>query len=167
MKLSALVRSQLSVEQLADPWVGPLALATQIPSLGFWGVKVLRLSNDECEVKLPFTFLTKNPFRSIYFSALLGAGELASGALVLKHLGNLNAISMLVVEMQSRFLKKAKSVVVFRCREGQLIAAEVAKALRGEATEFWSTVEGTDETGDVVCELKVKWSLLGKAEKLK
>ena len=167
MKLTTLVQSRFSVEQLTEPWIGPIALASQIPSLGFWGVRVLRLNSEECEVKLPFSVFTQNPFRSIYFSAVLGAGELASGALLLKHLGRSSTVSMLVVEMQSRFLKKAKSTVVFRCKDGLMIESQVALALRGEAAEFWSTIEGTDQTGDIVCEVKVKWSLLGKAERLK
>lgn len=166
MKIGVYLKSKVGVDQLSDRWIGPVALATQIPSLGFWGVRVLELSPSACEVRLPYSFRTKNPFRSIYFSALLGAGELASGALVLKHLGGSKQISMLVVEMQSRFLKKARSEIRFKCEEGELIRSEVERALKGEAVEFWARSVGFDAVGDIICELKVKWSLLGRAERI-
>lgn len=132
----------------------------RLPSLRFWGVRLLSLDIDACEVSISYSRNTQNPFRSIYFSALAGAGELSTGALVLLHTAGVGPVSMLVTQCEMTFTKKALGKIVFTCNDGLRIGQAItALAASGDSTEMTLTCSGVDQAGDIVCSMAVQWSL--------
>jgi hypothetical protein len=60
-----------------------LLMFFKIPLIWFSGIKVQKIERGTCEVYLPFSRRTKNPFRSVYFAAQCMAAELSTGLLVM------------------------------------------------------------------------------------
>ena len=130
----------------------------KLPSLYFWGVRVKKIDTDKAEIAIKYGWRTKNPFRSIYFSALAGTAELSTGLLALLAIEKAN-VSMLVVGMQARFMKKAKGEVIFICDQGKDIFTTVQKAIdTGEGQEILVTSKGYNEEGVIVAEFDILWS---------
>ncbi|SEJ50145.1 Acyl-coenzyme A thioesterase PaaI, contains HGG motif [Cyclobacterium xiamenense] len=134
-------------------------MARKLPSVLFWGIRVLQLNANHCRTQLPFSWRTKNPFRSIYFSALCGAAELASGALCLFHTSGTGSYSMLVTEFEAEFIKKATQTVTMECREGNRIH-EALQALKqpGDSCQISLAVSGLHPDGETLARFRVTWS---------
>ncbi len=137
----------------------------KLPSLFFWGVRVRSLNMESCSIALPYNWRSKNPFKSIYFSALLGAAELSTGLLVLLHLSDDNEWSFLVLETNARFVKKAKSTVVFSCEDGQKLQEKIANHDPRNGTKIVMKTVGIDQSGQIVAEVEIHWSIKKKHTK--
>ncbi|WP_114750731.1 DUF4442 domain-containing protein [Pleomorphovibrio marinus] len=134
-------------------------LLWKLPSVLFWGIRIAKLDEKQCVVSLPFTYRTKNPFKSIYFAALAGAAELASGALCLLHLQGEQRFSSLVTGVEGEFFKKANQPILFTCLKGDTIK-EVTSSLSspGFTASITLPVEGTNPNGEVVARFNIHWS---------
>lgn len=130
----------------------------KLPSIFFWNVKIKSIDNNKAEVVIPFSWRTQNPFGSIYFSALAGAGELSTGLLSLLAIEK-DSVSMLVVGMEGRFMKKAKGKITFICDQGKEVFATVNKAIEtGEGQQIKVLSTGYNEEGEIVAEFDLLWS---------
>jgi len=137
-------------------WVGML---WRLPSVAFWGIKVKDIDESSCTVALPFSWRTQNPFRSAYFGAQLGAGELATGLLCQLHLAGRADHSMLVIDFSARFLKKATTTIRFVCDEGtQLKAALDDLKQNGDTCTLVMHARGIDTNGVEVSNITLTWS---------
>jgi hypothetical protein len=145
------------------PWKMRLYFLQKLPSCWFWGVKVQKVDLDTGVVSIPFSWRTQNPFRSIYFAALCGAGELSTGLLAVAALKGQPPVSMLVTKLETQFVKKANTLTTFTCTEGQAIRAAVQRALdSGEGQEITVRSTGKNTDGEVVCEVLLTWSFKKK-----
>ncbi|WP_375582946.1 DUF4442 domain-containing protein [Cyclobacterium xiamenense] len=138
-------------------------MARKLPSVLFWGIRVVQLNVNQCRTRLPFTWRTKNPFRSIYFSALCGAAELASGALCLLHTSGAGSYSMLVTAFEAEFVKKATQTVTMECLDGHRIQ-EALQALEhpGDTCLLRMTVCGRHPDGETLAHFSITWSFKRK-----
>jgi len=144
---------------LRSNWKFRFFLLKDLPSLFFWGIKIRYIDSGRAEIILPFSWRTKNPFRSIYFSALAGAAELATGLLVLQAVEGKN-MSFLVVGTKGNFIKKATTKTVFTCDEGKLINKAVEKAIStGEGEIFALRSTGYNTNNEAVAEFEFTWSV--------
>jgi len=128
------------------------------------GLRIRELSTKSSLVTIPYKYLTKNPFKSMYFACLAMAAEMASGAISMALLFKTEPkVSMLVRNIEGEFTKKAVGLISFRCNDGEAIqkAVEETKAT-GEGVTVTATSTGTDETGDAVAVFKVTWSFKAK-----
>jgi len=148
---------------LLNPWKRRWYFLTNLPSLWFWGVRVEAVQSDHCVIYLPHNWRSKNPFRSIYFSALCGAGELASGVLAQTKCQS-NNVSMLVTEMEAKFHKKAVGGIRFRCDEGLRIAASVDQAVASRAPQTCRVKVSGESAGQIAVELWVTWSFRARTK---
>lgn len=148
------------------PWKMGLFMLVKLPSAFFWGFRVRSCSHLRCEVALPYSWFTQNPFQSTYFAAQCGAAEMSTGLMALNTLQGRGPISMLVKNIEADFLKKATGKVVFICTEGQSIIDAVEKAIQtGEGQEVQITSTGTQEKdGVVVAKVKITWSFKVKQQ---
>jgi len=129
------------------------------------GMKVVELDEKHCSVSVPFNYLTKNPFKSTYFAVQSMAAELSSGVMAISEV-NLapKPVSMLVLNMQANFTKKAKTRVVFTCNNGEEITDAVHKAIStGEGQTVNILSKGIDTEGDIVSEFKFTWTFKAKS----
>ena len=141
-----------------------LLMLARLPMAYIAGLKVTALSHEQASVSIPYKYLNKNPFNSIYFACLSMAAELSTGVLCMMHIyQSAPAVSMLVVHMDADFTKKAVGRILFTCHDGEQIykAAEKTKAT-GEGVTVIATSTGVDENGDQVAEFRYTWSLKAK-----
>ncbi|HEY8400854.1 MAG TPA: DUF4442 domain-containing protein [Cytophagaceae bacterium] len=139
-------------------------LITQLPMAYLAGVKLEEVSEEKAVVSIRYKYLTKNPFRSIYFACLSMAGEFASGVLSLTCIyGVKPPVSMLVTHMEADFTKKAIGKIRFVCNDGKQIAQAIDEARKtGESRTLVATSSGFDESGDKVAEFRITWSYKAK-----
>jgi len=132
----------------------------------FAGLKVERFDEKSATVSLPFNWITKNPFKSVYFGAQAMAAELSTGVLAMDAvIDSKKPISMLVFDMKAHFSKKAVSRIRFTCEQGDEIRKAIQKAIdtkEGVTVEVQSI--GTDEDGDVVSEFNYTWTFKLKSK---
>ena len=146
-------------KQMLQGWSWRFFTWTKLPSLGFWGVRITGLDAQSCEVTMPFSWFTQNPFRSVYFGAQNGAAELSTGALALLHLADKADTSMLVVGFEAKFHKKATGKLRFVCDEGLAIAEAVhAASQSGESREIVVNSKAYLPDQSLASEFSVRWS---------
>ncbi|HET9824780.1 MAG TPA: DUF4442 domain-containing protein, partial [Chitinophagaceae bacterium] len=135
----------------------------------FSGVRIRDLSENSCEVTVPYKWLTKNPFHSTYFACLSMAAEMSTGALCLSHLYKRKPpVSMLVLKVESEYFKKATDRTTFVCEDGVQIKQSIDRAVQtGEPITVRVKSIGKNKEGAVVAEFFVTWSFKAKSEKSK
>ncbi len=128
------------------------------------GVRVKELSDAKAITTVKFGWLTQNPFRSMYFACQAMAAEMSTGLLVLNAIyDSTPAISMLIVQNNAIYHKKAVGKITFTCNDGNHINEIIAKVKQGgegAITDLKSI--GVDEQGDMVAEFSFTWSLKAK-----
>lgn len=137
-----------------------LYTALNVP-LGFIaGMKLIALDAHAAQATIPFKFLTKNPFRSIYFAAQSMAAELSTAALVKLALEGIQpSVAFIIVGMEATFTKKATDKVTFTCEDGQLVGQAVRRCIDGgEATTVRMKTVGRMPDGTEVSTFYFTWS---------
>lgn len=146
-------------------WKMAFYMLSKLPLALIARLRVEHFDDEGASVSVPFNYINKNPFGSVYFAPLSMAAELSSGLLALEAVKNAaKPVSMLVLEMQAEYLKKARSRIVFTCHERSAISEAVQQAiLTNEATTFLSRVEGRDEQGELVARFFINWTFKTKS----
>ncbi len=131
------------------------------------GLKIIEIDKSKATVSVPFKYLNKNPFRSMYFAVMAMAAELSSGILSLAALHDTKVpVSMLVLDMQAQFIKKAKSKIVFSCNDGQKIIDAINKSIQtGEGETLIVHTEGHDTSGEKVAAFSFTWTFKPKPKR--
>ena len=137
-----------------------LWLWRMLPLAAFAGLRVLRIDEQSCAVRLPGGWRTQNPFRSAYFAAQAMAAELSTGAPALVLLRDAPAsVAMLVVGLRVAFAKKLVGPGVFTFDDVPGMRAAVESAASGdEPRVFLARSVGRDGGGNVVAEFEITWS---------
>lgn len=144
---------------ILNPWKMKAFMLANLPMGLLAGLRVTEFTDQAATVTIPFRYLTKNPFRSIYFACLSMAAELASGAQGLVRTMDGSPVAMLVVGLEGEFTKKATGLIAFRCEDGEAIAQAIAETrATGEPRVVACTSTGRDAAGDVVAVFKLTWS---------
>ena len=133
--------------------------------LGFIaGLRVDKMDMEKASVSLPYNYLNKNPFRSIYFAALGMAAELSSAILAMAYIEeSTSPVSMLVLGLKAEFVKKAKTRITFTCTQGELLEKTIAQSIaenQGRTCEVFT--EGMDTSGEVVARFWFTWTFKPK-----
>ena len=151
-------------KRMLNPFFFKLFLVFNLPMAFLSGLKLKKLSNESSLVTMKYKYLNKNPFGSIYFACLSMAGELASGILVASIIYDSKPkVSMLVVNMQVSFVKKAIGVINFKCKDGLAMQSVIDSSITsGEGKIFDALTTAIDSQGDVVAEFIVRWSFKAK-----
>lgn len=135
----------------------------KLPSANFWKLKVKSLSLEKCEITMPYFWRTQNPFQSIYFAALAGAGELSTGLLCQLALAGKGKFSMLVVDFKAEFHKKANQKITFTCEQGLELNEMIGNLQTGESNKLCMVTKGLNEDGELVAQLFITWSFKKKS----
>jgi len=133
---------------------------TTLPLAAFAGLRVVRLDEGACAVRLPGGWRTQNPFRSTYFAAQAMAAEMSTGAPALVLLEDApTSVAMLVVGLRASYGKKLVGPGTFTFEEVAGMKAAIERAAASdEAQAFTARSIGRDAAGDVVGEFEVTWS---------
>ncbi|QJX46087.1 DUF4442 domain-containing protein [Hymenobacter taeanensis] len=140
-----------------------LFMLRSLPMAYLAGLRIRSITVQEATVTVPFKYLTKNPFGSIYFACLSMAAEMASGLLAMMHVQSGSPTSMLVVGLEAEFTKKAVGLIAFTSTDGAAIAQAMAESrATGEGRTVVCTSTGLDQAGDVVAVFRITWSFRAK-----
>ena len=142
-----------------------LFMLKNLPAAYFAGVRVEELSTEKAITRIKHRWINQNPFKSIYFAVLAMAAELSTGVLVMQSIRNSSKkFSMLVVENQSVFHKKATGKINFTCDDGKKLSAEMeaCESSKNNARSFWMTSIGKNQQGEEVATFYFKWSIKQK-----
>ena len=118
------------LQLIKHPFKFKLFMLSKLPSAFFCGVRVVDADENMCAVKVPYKWLSQNPFKSTYFACLSMAAEMSTGLLGLMHIHKRQpAVSMLVVKIEGNFIKKATGITVFTCEDGSNIRKTIEDAV--------------------------------------
>lgn len=150
-------------ESMRRRMLGPglrLWLWKMLPLAACAGLKVVRLDEQACSVRVPGGWRTQNPFRSTYFAAQAMAAEMSTGAPALVAARDVAAsVATLVVGLQATYTKKLVGPGVFTFEDvAGMRAAVAAAAASDEPQAYRARTTGRDRDGNVVAEFEIAWS---------
>ncbi len=142
-------------------------LMFKLPSAYLCGVKLKELDSKKAVVKVTHKWINQNPFNSMYFAVQSMAAELSTGAIVIKKIQESGKkISMLVINHNGTFTKKATGLITFVCNDGALIDTAIKNTIEtGEGQTIVMRAVGTNEKGEQVSAYEFEWSIKIKSKK--
>lgn len=103
----------------------------KIPLLFLVRPSVLRVTDKECEVRIPLSLLTRNHMKSMYFGALSIGADCAGGLMAMEAIRKSGKkVSLLFKDFKADFLKRAEGDVHFICKDGAEIRRQVEQTLK-------------------------------------
>lgn len=143
-----------------------LYLLAKLPSAFFCGVKVISLNNEVCYTSVPYKWFSQNPFKSTYFAVQSMAAELSTGLPAIMSINGLKPrVSMLVVNMECEFFKKAVGLTIFECKDVvEIINAGELAVQTGEGQTVKALVTGKDKEGNIISKFYFTWSFKAKSK---
>ena len=161
LELNPTAKSYIS--KMCNPFIFWWYMLVKLPSAVFWKLRVKTLILEKCEITIPYFWRSQNPFRSIYFAALAGAGELSTGLLAQLALAGKGDFSMLVVDFKAEFKKKANQKITFSCDQGIELNELINSLQVGESGQLQMISKGLNEDGELVAQFFITWSFKRKS----
>lgn len=151
-------------ELVKSPFKMKMFMLINLPMGLIAGLRIKKIDSNSCIVTVPFNYVNKNPFKSMYFAVLSMAAELSSGILALSEVSETEKpISMLVLNMKASFTKKVKTKVSFSCNDGGKIRNTIARSIETNEGQTVDVVSiGVDDSGDKVAEFCFTWTFKPK-----
>ena len=136
----------------------------KLPSVFWTGIRTTKVTDTSCEVSVKHRWINQNPFKSMFWAVQGMAAELTTGLLIMKGIKESKAkVSMLVLNNNANFSKKATGRITFACTQGTEITQLMDKLIKsGTPKTIWMEAVGTDEAGDVVSRFNFEWTLIVK-----
>ena len=146
---------------LKSSWRLKLFFLKNLPMALLSGIRVTSASDEQSKVAIRYKYLTKNPFRSMYFACQSMAAEFSTAIICLKALEKRETnFSIIVVEMDASFSKKATGQITFQCKKPAELDSLIEKSIAEEAPQtltFRST--GSNSDNETVAEFSFTWSI--------
>ena len=143
-----------------------LMLMSQLP-MGFSSkMKIKELTDERCQVTVPYNRKNKNPFNSTFWAVLGMAAEMSSGAMLVQYTYKQKpSVAMLVSDCHAEFVKKATDVTTFTCNDGLKIRAAIEKTMEtGEPEVIECRMVGTNQAGEVLTSWIFNWSVKARSK---
>lgn len=152
------------IKLIKHPLKFRLFLFFKLPSAYFAGVRVRSIDEQKAEVTVPFKWFSQNPFRSTYFACLAMAAEMSTGVLAMMQIHKRKPyVSMLVVNLEAVYYKKATGRTYFICEAGGDMQAAVDETIAdGESKTVRAKSVGKNKEGELVAEFYITWSFKAK-----
>ncbi|WP_104734197.1 DUF4442 domain-containing protein [Hanstruepera ponticola] len=133
----------------------------KLPAAYFTGVRVTEIDDVSCTVSVKHRWINQNPFNSMFWAVQGIAAELTTGALVLGKIKTSGKnISMLVLNNNATFTKKATGRINFICKDGYKIDEAINKTIEtGEGQTIWMQSVGINSEGIEVSTFNFEWTL--------
>ena len=133
----------------------------KLPSAFICGVRIKSINEHICITTVRHKWINKNPFNSMYWAVQGMAAELATGALIINKINQLNKnISMLVIRNEAEFIKKGKGVIIFNCNQGLEIDNALKRVIKtNESQTITLNALGKNSNGNIVSKFIFIWSL--------
>ena len=136
-----------------------------LPSAWWCGVRVKYIDDKKTVTTVRHRWINQNPFKSMFWAVQGMAAELSTGAMVINQIKDSGRkISMLVLNNNANFSKKATGRITFTCEDGHLIEDAIKKTIEtGEGQTIWMKSIGTNKEGVVVSTFNFEWTIKLKA----
>jgi len=137
-----------------------LYLLFNLPMGWLAGMKIIDLTENYCITSVPFKWINKNPFKSVYFAVQSMAAELSTATSCMVAIqGHQPSIALIIVDMKGQFYKKATGKVFFTCLHQGQTYDTVAQALTSKKAQTLSLkTVGKMSDGTLVSEFTFTWS---------
>ena len=118
------------------------------------------IDEEKSVSSMRYWWMTKNPFKSMYFAAQSMAAEFATAVLAVQAIEQSGKnVALIITGLKAEFLKKATTRVTFTCNDGLKYSEGLKRAIeKGEAVEIEGKAEGRNKEGEVVSVFYVTWS---------
>jgi hypothetical protein len=155
----------LFTKQIKDPVRFRFFMLQRLPAALFAGLRIKTFDEQHAVVTVKYKWFNQNPFRSMYFAIQSMAAEMSTGLLASGQVYQRKpAVSMLVVGLEAKFLKKAVDTITFTCNDGQAISQAIESCIDSEESATVRTQStGRNEAGEIVSEFWITWSFKSKA----
>jgi len=147
-----------------DSFLSPLRqklyFLTNLPMGLVSGIRLIELDENTSVSEVPYRWINKNPFKSMYFAVQSMAAELSTAAMIIMALkaGDEN-VALIITQVKADFVKKASSRIVFSCRDYESICDALRQLSEpGDAVAVKVKSEGRDENDDIVATFYFTWS---------
>jgi len=151
---------QKFARKVTNPFFMRLYMLSSLPMGLLAGLRVREVTDTQTVVSVPFKYLNKNPFRSIYFAVQSMAAEMSTAtACLLAVQGHKPSVAFIIVDLKAHFTKKATGRVYFTCEDNRQAFEAVEKCIEtGEAEQATFKTTGKMKDGTVVSEFQFTWS---------
>lgn len=153
-----------SFERFKQAITHPLKFAffklTKLPAAFIAGLKIGYIDANITRVTVRYKWVNTNPFKSMYFAVQSMAAEMSTGLFAVGQTYQRRPlVSMLVVSVEGKFLKKAVGLITFTCKDGGLVSNAIEESIAtGEGKTVVCKSIGTNEAGELVSEFLITWS---------
>jgi hypothetical protein len=146
--------------RMLNPWLMRGYMLTRLPLGLVAGLRVVRLDQQGCTVRLPGGWRTRNPFGSTYFAAQMMAAEMATGAVAMMAVRTAPAsVALILREVRGVFTKRVQGRSLFTFDDAAGLRAVVDRAAASGEGEFYTgRVVGVTEAGEPAAEFEITWS---------
>lgn len=127
----------------------------KVPLIFYVSPKVIAMTDELCEIKIPLTRRTKNHLNSMYFGVLCTGADIAGGLIAMYEIEqSKQKIALSFKDFKADFLKRAHGDVHFRCTQGKEIRKFVQDVITSKErmnfpVEIEATVPSKPEDGVV------------------
>jgi hypothetical protein len=153
-------RAESLRRRIVKPWGFRMYLLGRLPLAAAAGLRVLRLDEEGCRVRLPGGWRTRNPFGSTYFAAQAMAAEMSTGApaMVLVE-GAPASVALILREIKCVFSKRIEGPSTFTFAAVPALQAAILRAAAtSEPVLFVAHATGHDSSGAPCAAFEVTWS---------
>ena len=132
-----------------------------LPSVWWCGIRVKTVDEKSCIVRVRHKWINQNPFKSMFWAVQGMAAELCTGVLIMNEIKlSKKKFSMLVLNNQANFSKKATGIIFFECNQGTDIRKSIEKVVEtNESQTIWLTSVGKNSQNQIVSTFKFEWTL--------
>ena len=143
-----------------------LYLMFKLPSAFLCGVRTKYIDETKCITSVKYRWINQNPFKSMFWAVQGMAAELTTGALVMNHIKESDKnISMLIVNNNATFIKKAIGRITFVCHDGNMVNEAISRTIKnGEGQTIWMKAIGTNTDGVEVSTFNFEWTIKLKSQ---
>lgn len=135
-----------------------------LPSAWWSGVRVTSFDDNLAEVSVRHRWVNQNPFGSIFWAVQGMAAELSTAIFVMRAIKKTGLpVSMLVLNNNATFKKKARGLIKFHCSQGIEVSQVVQNVIsEGKSKKITLKSVGKDMSGDVVSAFEFEWTIKRK-----
>lgn len=103
---------------------------TKVPTLFFLQPRIIEISEQNCVMKIPLTWRSKNHLNSMYFGALAAGADCAGGFMAMNIImRDKLPMNMVFKDFNAEFLRRAEGDVYFVCEDGREVKAMIDEAM--------------------------------------